>query len=155
MAALTAGQRNALRDKNQLTIAIKNASVIFLGGYVALELATGRVVPFSDVAGLVELGRAVEFDSPLQTNLQATGNSAGTVKVVVDLEGGIIEDVPVSGAAAETDVGDQVSLPSDNIGADLQTGATANTKAIGEIVRFHTSTSFDVLLYTQETIRGL
>lgn len=158
MAALTGpiSPTQRIRPKaDTQTYAIKDGSTVYQGSYVAIESATGRIVPFADSAGLVELGRVVEFDSPLQSGGSATGNTAGTVKAVVDIKGGVLERVPVTGASAETDVGTQVYLSTDNPSADLDVAATVNTKVVGEIVRFYSATEFDVLLYDHESIRGL
>ena len=147
-------QDKEIRGKRTTTIAIQDTVTVFIGSYVALNPVSGRVDRNSDTATYVNYGIVVEFDSPLQDDGSATGDVAGTVKAIVDLEGGIVRQVAVAGAAAETDVGDQVSLATDNVETDLKTAANVNTVRVGEIVRFHTSSSFDVLLYTQETMRG-
>lgn len=157
MANLTDARRDEMRPKGTLTLPIKNGVTLFIGSYVALDPAVGRADKNADTAGYINLGRVVEFDSPLQGaqgGVSAVGNAAGSVKVVIDLEGGIVRKIPVTGAAAETDVGDLVYLATDNL-ADAKLAANVNTPAIGQIVRFISATEFDVLLFDMETMRAL
>jgi len=154
MANLTGPRRDEMRPKPTLTISIKSAVALFIGGYASLDPVVGRADKNADTAGYLNLGRVIEFDSPLQSGGTATGNAGGTVRAIIDLEGGIVRGVPVTGAAAETDVGDFVFLATDNL-ADLKLAVNVNTKAVGMIVKFNTATSFDVLLFNTETMRAL
>ncbi len=148
-------QDKEIRGKRTITLPITDGVTLFIGSQAVVDLTTGRANLPTDVVTRRHLGMVVEFDSPLQTGGSATGNAAGTVRVIIDMDGGIIREVDVAVAAAETDVGDQVFLATDNVETDLTTAATTNLNAIGEIIRFHTSSSWDVLLYSAETIRGL
>ena len=155
MANLLVPRREEIWPKDTVTIPITSGTTLFIGSYVDQDAGVGRLRAHVDVAGNVNYGRIVEFDSPLQEDGSALGNAAGTVRAIVDIQGGVIRRVPVATAAAETDVGAQVFLGTDNLGVDLTLVATVNVPAVGEIIRFHSATEFDVLLYDMETMRGL
>ncbi len=141
--------------KKTFTFRIQDTIELFVGSYAAGNPVTGRATLNADTATFVNLGLVVEFDSPLQSGGSATGNAAGTVKAIIDIEGGIIAQLPVAGAAAETDVFDEVSLATDNAETDLKTAANVNTPAVGIIIDFQSATSFTILFFTQETMLGL
>lgn len=133
---------------------IANAVNIAIGDYAAIDTATGHLTEIADTAGFVPAGLVTEITPKDQPDGWVTGAvppAAGTRSptATVDLAGDptILKRVPVTGAAAQSDVGDEVYITGPSVATDLTLTPTANIGAIGRIVGFASATEFDVLLY--------
>lgn len=140
MATQTVNQILKTRTRGSNAFDVANASQIYAGMGVGTN-AAGFLVPITDVTGLKFEGVA-EHD--------ALGNTGVSPSVTcrVDDTGPVLLGVPVTGASTIANVNDLVYTLTDNLLTDLQTAAATNIKAVGKIVRFNSSTSFDVQLFT-------
>lgn len=147
MADLAVSKKWDLRGKSTESYVITNALQIYAGGAVGIDDGTGLLVNWSDVATKNWLGIAQQ---------EVLGNTSASppAEVSVDCEGQILQRVAVTGASAQGDVGDLVYLTSSNF-ADLTKTATTNVNAIGSIVRWYSSTTCDVRLFTPDEYRAL
>lgn len=143
--ALSADTVRRMRSGITGAIQIINAEVIYAGSYLALAsqshttaASRGRVDVFNDTGGMAPLGFA---------NKGATGDTSASpiVEAEVELGGGVVESVAVTGASAATDVGRLVYMTDDN--TFTLTRPTTGV-AIGVVIRWQTSTTCDVLLFS-------
>ena len=121
--------------------------------------ATGRLTELTDAGGKRPLGILVmggsdtaDLSGAIPPAITGDTSASPEPKVDVDIGEKMIEGVPVAGASAITDVGDEVYLETDNVAADLKVAASSSIPAVGIIVNFNSSTSFDVLLYSYATM---
>lgn len=140
MAALSADildQRDRARGA-QTPYVVLTSSVIYQGALVGVA-SSGFLVPWANTAGHRFVGQAVAG---------VTGNSAATppVTAIVDDSGCDLLRAAVTGAV-QTSVGALVYSATDNP-ADLTMSATANVKAVGIVLRFHSAGVADVRLFT-------
>lgn len=142
MANLAADLNYVESPRGSWSYKVTNALQVFKGSLLGIATSTGYVVKWADTAGHVFKGIAMGG---------ATGNTSATppVEVVIDERGVILRRVAVTGASAITDVLDKVYCTTDNP-ADLTKTATSNVGAIGHIVRWYSSTTCDVQLYTPQ-----
>ena len=138
-------------------VKLTTAEVFYHSGYYGIDLATGRLTELTDVAtkrpfGIIDLMDSDTANAAGALALSVTGDTSASPepKVTVDIGTKMIRDVPVTGASAITDVGDPVYLETDNYLADLKVAASTSLPAVGIIVGFSTSTTFDVLLFSYE-----
>lgn len=119
---------------------LTNAVVVYRGSLIGLVRSTGRATKWSDTAGLDFLGFA---------DKGATGDTSASppVDVLVDDSGKVLENVAVTGASAITDNGDWVYAADDG---SFTLTPTTNVKAIGVILKWHTSTTCTIRLFTPE-----
>lgn len=65
-------------------VAVKTAAVVYVGGLVSYQFATGRVAAAANAASATFAGEVLEFINETGASLSTiTGNTAGTVKVRV------------------------------------------------------------------------
>lgn len=158
MASLTARAdgKKIQGDNNQLSslsFKLTTAERFYQGGFYGLS-AAGRLTELSDAAGVVPLGIISHFG-------EGAANDAGAIpdnvlgdtslspepEAVVDVGRKVFRQVPVAGASTIANVGDDVYLTSDNWEADLTLTEAVFIRAIGKIIRFHSATSFDVMVF--------
>jgi hypothetical protein len=121
-----------------------NTSVFYAGTFCMKSSTTGYVVIPADTSGFLWAGIVTR---------KVTGDTgASPVPKVEYLEGPVIlHNYPVTGATAVTDNNDPVYC-TDN--STLDKSSTSNTKPVGEILRWLSSTSCDVLLYSGAVSRA-
>jgi len=163
MAALTDVARLNLANDGKQTISmeITNGEEVFLGGLLAIA-AAGGVRPNDDTASESLVGIAVNFgdgseDAGGGIPDSVTGDTSAAVppRVIVDLGEKILDQVDVAGATTLADVGSLVYCATDNLAADCSLTPTTNVEAVGEITKFYSATSYEVLLYSRSTITAL
>ena len=155
MASLSAPYRGRHSNDGQdlRPFEITNAEVVYQGGYYGLS-AAGYLTEMADTASLKPLGILKHFgrgcaDAGGKIPDSVTGATSNTPipHGVVDIEGGVIGSVDVTGATTIANVGDLVYLSTDNPG-DFTVTVTTNTPAVGEIIYFYSATSFDIRLFS-------
>jgi len=162
MASLTDATEPTLSsDLRELrAFQIADAEVVYQGGYYGVN-AAGYLTEMADTVALAPVGTINHFgmgcaDAAGALPLSVTGDTSATPppQAVVDIGGKILEGVPVAGASTIADLMDHVYLGTDNLLADLTITPTTNTPPIGEIIKFHSATSFDVQLYSHAVMWG-
>ena len=147
MANLTASRSlsiSQLAGSSILTGDATNAVTFYRGGFVFLSTSTGYIVKAADTANYIWRGIV---------GREMTGSTSTTPNDVEIITGPcILNDYAVTGASAVTNQGTLVYATDDQT---LTTSATSNTKAVGEIVKWKTGTTCDVLLYAPEASRAL
>lgn len=136
-----------LRKRENITqpFIITNSAVLYVGGYACLD-SSGTLAVMADVTGNEPQGFVVGFeDSTAQGS--DTGDTGASIppEAIVDIGGGIVQGLAVTGASAQSDVRDLVFATSDNV---FTTTANSGTPAVGQIVRFNTATSFDINFFS-------
>lgn len=126
---------------------VVNSDTVWPNTLVALDPSDGMLKPWADTAGFLFRGLALDGQT---TSKEVSGDGTATPEnhMRVNQEGLILRDVPVAGTSALTNHGDKVYCSTDNPNDDLSTTATANVKAIGEVLRWKAGTTCDVQLYT-------
>ena len=140
MANLTADRMlttSPFGSSGTLALPGENAVEFFTGGFVVIHNTAGVVKKAADTAnfrfvGIV--GRRVTADG-----------AQGDKEVYVICGPLIIRKHAVTGVAAVTDVGKLVYATDDQT---LTLTANTNLKAIGKIVRWHSGTTCDVLMFS-------
>lgn len=142
-------------------VKLTDSEIFYHGGYYGIDLTTGRLTEMTDVATVKPLGILDLMDSDTANAagalpLQVTGNTSASPepKVTIGIGEKMIRDVPVAGASAITDVGELVYLTSDNVLSDLTLTSAVSLPAVGYIVGFSTSTTFDVILFSAAQMRA-
>lgn len=133
-------QDRVVKCRGRTTAAIQaTTSTTFYGGGL-MGRASGRVVKWADTAGYAFLG---------YLNRGVVGNTSASPipEAELDISGTILERVAVTGASAATDVGSLVYGTDDNV---LTLTPTVSVGAIGRVIRWHSSTLCDVMLFTPE-----
>lgn len=115
----------------------------YKGSGVALRPSTGLVVLWDGTSGDKWLGPSV-------SQREADETLTPGKMVEVDERGVILKRVAVAGASAITDVGDLVYASDDDLEGSLTKTASVSVGAIGRIVRWYSSTTCDVRLFTPE-----
>lgn len=148
MSNLTADAPSVRSRKRDVErIQVTDAVQLYYHSLVAIDPSTGRAKKWADASGLLFKGMA------MAAVLGATGDSP-IPEVAVDTSGLLLEKVSVAnGAGTVADVGKKVYCATDNV-ADLDVTAGTYTKPIGRIVKWHTGTTYDVLLFTPEEHSG-
>lgn len=125
-------------------VILTNAVVCYAGSFMGVDMSTGRAVLWADTANYVWKGLAERG---------ATGNTSASppVEVEMDVSGQVLKRIAVTGVSAQSHVGDLVYGTDDGT---LTLTATSNVGPIGEIVRWHTSTTSDVRLFTPQEYRA-
>lgn len=143
---------------------VKNSTAVYVGRYAALDasagVTTGYVTNPADTAGVVMLGFIVApgeggwLDGGGQSTT-ITGNTSATVppRVMVDVGGGVVSRIAVTGASTQAHVGRKVYLSTNNI-TDLTLTPTTNIPAVGVIEEFYSATSFDVRFFSMMEMAG-
>jgi hypothetical protein len=131
MADLTANRnlKNKVSGRTAEYI-VKNTIAIYVGELVAIEAATGKAVKASDTAAAT-----ASFAGIARTS--GTGDSAGTVTIVVERRGTFW--LPHGGTPAQTDVG-KVACAKDGGAVDIAS-QTTNDMVVGKIVNVDTANS--------------
>jgi hypothetical protein len=140
------------RQADRVSVPIADTEVIYKGAYVAINTA-GYAVNIADTTGFEPLGVVLSFDEQNTDQETVTGDTSASVvpTVDVDIAMRVARKMSVTGATAQTNVGELVYATDENT---FTTSATSNIPAIGTIVKFHSSTVVDVLLYSHEQMRG-
>jgi len=147
MASLSAANRSLkLTSKETIAVPIKDSEAVYIGGYYAID--DGYITELTDAAGKNPAGILVEF-SDLDTGDGTDTGSTSASPVpegVLDIGGGVVKEVTVTGATSAVKVGSEVHLTGDNL-SDLTLTSTTTTPAVGLITRWYSGTTCDVLLY--------
>lgn len=124
---------------------LTNAVQVYHGSLIGLVRSTGRATKWSDTAGLEFLGYAERA---------ALGDTSASppVEVEVNEEGQVLEGVTVTGGSAITDNGDFVYAGDDG---SFTLTPTVNVGPVGKVVRWHTSTTCTIRLFTPEEYQAL
>lgn len=158
MAALSAATpvRMRIQMSAQHNYKVANSNTIYMGAivglaqadYVPLTADRGYAIPWENTANVEYLGIAINSPFDLSVTNTVVGNTSASVIPEVTVEGGIIvlQQVTVTGVAAVTDTGDQVYGATDNPN-DLTTVSNNTDGALGEVERWYSSTTSDVLMY--------
>lgn len=147
MSNLTA-ERNLLIEaqpgSGTLNIEATNGTTFYRGGLLAINTGTGYAVKHADTSGLEWLGVC---------SRTVTGDTSATPPKKVEVITGpvILRNVAVSGTSAVTHQGDYVYATDDQT---LTVSATSNTKPIGIVLKWHVSTTCDVLLFSPQESRA-
>lgn len=146
MAALAANAMRQMSGGTGETTSkiVVNATQLYAGSYVGIVSGSGHVSTFSDTAGLEPLGFAME------KVLGDTSVSGDEDRVSVNIGGGTVKSIAVTGAGATNDTGEPVYATNDNT---FTLTATSNTPAVGVIERFHSGTTCDVRFFSYEVLR--
>ena len=160
MALLTAPVTLRTRGGSGETHAfpVTNGETIYNGSLVWLDNTTGRCTAGTPAGGTfssdLASGSNFLYDFlciATPSGNSVTGDSGGTVLLPVNCGGVVIEGVMVKDATAATNVGDYVFAATNNVTADedmKNAAATTNSKrAIGHIIRWHSSSNQDIKLY--------
>jgi hypothetical protein len=136
-----------LRKRSDVTqsFIITNTAVVYVGGFCSID-SVGCVARAADTSSFVPVGFCIGFEDATAEGSK-TGDTSASIppEAIIDIGGGIVSGLAVTGASAQTDVRDLVYATSDNV---FTTSATSNVPAVGMIVRFNTATSFDVLFFS-------
>ena len=143
--ALSAAVELRKRVDTTQSFIITNAAVLYVGGYACLD-TSGTLAVCADTTGFEPVGFVVGFEDATAEGTD-TGDTGASIppEAIVDIGGGIVSGLAVTGASAPGDVRDLVYATSDNV---FTTTATSNIPAVGQIVRFNSATSFDVLMFS-------
>lgn len=128
------------------TYPVVNGDTVYPHTLVGLNPSSGMLTPWADTAGLLFKGLALDGQTTSK-EVEGDGTAALANQMRVDESGVVIRDVNVTGSSALTDHGSKVYCSTDNP-ADFTLSATSNAKAVGEVIRWKTSTTCDVRLYT-------
>jgi len=142
--------RRTKRPSTQQSFRITNGATLSVGQYASIASASGNLETAADTAGDVPIGFVVGFDPPDEADGTVIGTAAAPFpEAIVDLQETIVADLSVTGVTGQVDKGKEVYVT----GPDTFTlTPTANIKAVGKIVKFHTGTIVDVLFYSMATI---
>ena len=154
MAALTKPYRASSTPETRFqSHKLSDGVTFYHGGLYALDPTSGRLIVPTGAAtewlvGTLVLGGADTANAAGAIPLAIVGDTSLSPdqKVTIDAGALIFEDLPVAGAAAITDVGDEVYWGTDNP-EDATLTPTADAIAKGRIIGFNSSTSFRVLKY--------
>lgn len=123
LAASTTRKVRALQNKEMEHYVVGTSAKIYKGALVCINTSTGRAVAATDAASRKILGVAEE---------QATGNTAGTVKVKVAWGFQVLLDS--HSALTSAYVGANCCVGNDNL---VESGTTAtNDVKVGEVISF-------------------
>jgi len=132
-----------LRKRTAVTqsFIITNSATLYVGGYVALD-TSGTLAVVADTTSFEPVGLVVGFEDAAADGSE-TGDTGASIppEAIVDIGGGIVSGLAVTGASAQDDVGKLVYATSDDV---YTLTPTSNISAVGQIVRFNTTTSFDI-----------
>ena len=133
------------RQPDRIQIPIADTEVIFKGAFVAINTA-GFAVNIVDTAGFEPLGVVTAFDEQNTDQESVTGDTSASVvpAVDVDISERVARKMTVVGATTQALVGEPVFATDENT---FTMTPTVNIPAIGTVVRFHSSTIVDVLLF--------
>lgn len=143
--ALSADLARNTRPSGRNAYKVTNAVQVYAGALVGLNQTTGYLVLWSDTATLVFKGIA-------ERNVLGNTSASPVPECEVNESGCILVNVSVTGVSAITHVGDAVYATDDTT---LTLTAATNVKAIGRIVRWHSTTYCDVQLLTPDEYEGL
>lgn len=157
MAALSAATpvRMRILQSAQQNYKVANSNTIYMGAIVGLAQADyvltadrGYAIPFENTANVEYLGIAINSPFDLSVTNTVVGDTSGSPIPEVTVEGGVIVliQVTVTGVAAASDVGDQVYGADDNPNA-MTTTSNNTDGPLGEVERWYSSTTSDVLMY--------
>lgn len=134
---------NLTRERGVSSHEVTNATTIY-GGALVGKTTAGRLSNWSDTAGLLFMGFATR---------RAVGDTSASppVECSVDESGQCFQKVAVTGASAQTNEGELVYATDENT---FSLTPTTNVGPIGYVVRWYTSTTCDVQLYTPEEYRA-
>ncbi len=136
-----------------MSLPITDAVELFFGELVGVLLATGRAQKLTDIAALHVLGHVVGFVNPISDSQgdRATGNTAGTVRVIIQIDTRTsMQDV--TGLGAATDGGDLVYATD---GDTFTLTPTVTLPAVGEVFEFRSGSEGIILWFSHENIRNV
>ena len=135
MAALTDNLLRTTKGLGNQRFIVKSGSTVYAGSFVALERASGHLIPLSSAGGQDFVGIAQE---------QVTGD--GVIDCLVTTEGFVLHKVSVTEISAQTDVRKLVYATSDN---DLTITRPASAALpIGRVLYWYSSTDCDVQVFS-------
>ena len=120
---------------------ITTSEALVPGGYVGIDTTAGTMEFCADSADITPCGIVVGNTRGLNTLLTGDGASRA-----VSRGGIVLKEVAVTGASAITDVGDLV-YASDG---QTLTKTASNMNPFGRIVKWYSSTTCDVYVFTYE-----
>lgn len=135
--ALSAATTYVTRGASVMSAKVANAAQIYAGAVIGLK-ADGYADNWDAVTGTTLLGIA-------QNTVLGDTGATPLPEVEVATDGRILERVAVTGVTAIASTGDLVYATDENT---FTLTGTSNGGAIGYIVRWHSSTSCDVKLFT-------
>lgn len=140
MSATTVDINYKTRDRGRQRYLLKNAVQVYRGSLIIFKPATGYADKLTDASGHVFKGLAVKA---------ALGDTGATpvAEVIVDETGVVLEQVTVTGASAITDPHAKVYATDDQT---LTLTPTTYLRAVGRVVKWYSSTTCDVQLFTPE-----
>ncbi len=127
---------------------VQDTVTIYTGDLVGIDSTTGHLQKWADEASIAFVGVAVGGNprNGPDNDGAVTGDTSASIPPEMNVRlGAIVRQVAVTGASAQTDVGEEVYASDEDT---FDQSATTNTQPVGRIIRFHSSTSFDVQLYT-------
>lgn len=147
MSNLTASRNLATQSGNSIDIRTgdaKNATTFYAGSFLMLDISTGYIEKAADTANFVWMGLCTR---------QKVGDTSTQPNDVEFVCGPLtLLNYAVTGASAVTNQGDFVYATDDQT---LTTSSTSNTKAVGYIGKWNSSTLCDVVLFSPEASRAL
>jgi len=146
MAALTATEQRNIRGRLTQAFKVADAAQFYAGSFAALRLNSfattadrGYAEPYTAAAGTLPLSGFAERGVLGDTDADVPP------EVELSIDGYILRNKAVTGVTAITDVGSLVYLSNDN---DLTLTRPTYGVPCGIIVRWHTSTSCDILMFS-------
>lgn len=157
MAALSASTQRLIRDNASIAALILEGAQTYQGSFAKLNGPThgtsdhqGRVEVLDTDSGSIPFGlfnKAGTLGSNGANRLD--GDESEDVRQDVYLGSFVLGKVAVTGASAQTDVGSKVYLSNDN---DLTLTRPTKGLPVGMVMRYYSSTEFDVYIFSVETI---
>lgn len=145
--ALTAPTRWNIRPRGQghdvQSFKILNAEVIYNGALVTLDLQDGYLRNLEDTSGTND--RFCGIAIPKTNSVTGDTSASPVVECPVSIGGCVLEKVAVTGASAVTNTGDPVFATDENT---LTLSSTSNLKKVGVVLRWYSSTTCDVGLFS-------
>lgn len=140
MSATTVDINYKTRGREQNPYLLKNAVTVYRGSLIVMKPSTGYADKLTDASGHVFKGVAVQ-------GMVGDTSLTPVPAVAVDETGVVLERIAVTGASAITDVGSKVYATDDQT---FTLTPTTYLRAVGRIVKWYSSTTCDVQLFTAE-----
>lgn len=142
--ALSADKARDTRPRGRNAYVVSDTVQVYAGSLVGINQTTGYLVLWDDAANYLFKGvaeRGVLGDTSADVPPECEVNESGM----------ILNNVSVTGASSIANVGDEVYATDDDT---LTLTPTTNTKPIGQVVRWLTSTYCDIELFTPDEYAG-
>lgn len=152
MTALSDNARREMSGFETIRLTVADGDTIYAGSYVSLAGASfattakrGYAIPHEDSSGVIPMGGFAKR--------QVTGDTSASPapQVELDPKGGVLKKASVTGASAQSDVGDEIYFDNDN---DMTTSSGTLGEPMGRIIFRHADGTFDVLIYPHTTFHS-